>query len=100
VVGTAGSAEEALALVARARPDVVLLDLELPGQDGVQAIPRLVAGPPATRVLVFTAYDQDERVLGALRAGAAGYLLKGAPAEEIARGVRTVAEGGSYLAPR
>src|SRR5438045_3487750 len=70
VVGMAGSAEEALVLVARARPDVVLLDLELPGQDGVQAIPQLVAGPPATRVLVFTAYDQDERVLGALRAGA------------------------------
>jgi len=100
VVGTAGSAEEALALARRERPDVVLLDLELPGQDGVAAIPALLAIQPAPRVLAFTAYDADERVLGALRAGAAGYLLKGAPAEEIARAVRTVHGGESYLTPR
>src|SRR5438874_10711713 len=100
VVGTAGTAEDALALARRERPDVVLLDLELPGMDGVQAIPRLLAVEPPPRVLVFTAYDLEERVLGALRAGAAGYLLKGAPADEIARGVRAVHEGGSYLAPR
>jgi DNA-binding NarL/FixJ family response regulator len=100
VVGTAGTAEDALLLATRERPDVVLLDLELPGMDGVQAIPRLLAVDPSPRVLVFTAYDVEERVLGALRAGAAGYLLKGAPADEIARGVRAVHEGGSYLAPR
>jgi DNA-binding NarL/FixJ family response regulator len=100
VVGTAGSAEDALALARRERPDVVLLDLELPGIDGVQAIPRLLATEPPPRVLVFTAYDLEERVLGALRAGAAGYLLKGAPADEIARGVRAVHAGESYLAPR
>jgi DNA-binding NarL/FixJ family response regulator len=100
VVGTAGSAEDALALARQQRPDVVLLDLELPGIDGVQAIPQLLAVEPSPRVLVFTAYDVEERVLGALRAGAAGYLLKGAPADEIARGVRAVHEGGSYLAPR
>jgi DNA-binding NarL/FixJ family response regulator len=93
VVGTAGSAEEALAVVRRSRPDIVLLDLELPGMSGVEAIPGL-------RVLVFTAYDTDERVLGAIKAGAKGYLLKGATAADLARAIRAVAEGGSALAPR
>jgi DNA-binding NarL/FixJ family response regulator len=100
VVGTAGAADEALALVRRERPDVVLLDLELPGQDGVQAIPNLLAATPPPRILVFTAYDTDDRVLGTLEAGAAGYLLKGAPAEEIVRAVRAVHGGDSYLTPR
>jgi DNA-binding NarL/FixJ family response regulator len=100
VVGAAGSAEEALALAANLRPDVVLLDLELPGMSGVAAIPRLLDASPATRVLIFTAYDTEERVLGALRAGAKGYLLKGATAAEIAGAVRAVAGGGSALEPR
>ena len=100
ILGLAGSAEEALPLIARVQPDVVLLDLELPGLDGVAAIPRLVDAAPATRVLVFTAYDTDERVLGAIRAGAKGYLLKGAAVAEIARAVRVVASGGSALEPR
>ena len=100
VVGAAGSAEDALELVQRLRPDVVLLDLELPGLDGVAAIPRLLAAAPATQVLVLTAYDGDERVVGATRAGARGYLLKGAPIDEIARAIRLVHGGESYLAPR
>ena len=100
VVGAAGSAEEALALVERQQPDVALLDLELPGLDGVAALPGLLAAHPGLRVLVFTAYDQDERVFGALQAGAAGYLLKGASTAEIASAVRTVHAGESYLAPR
>jgi len=100
VVGAAATADDAVALAARERPDVVLLDLELDGQDGVQALPRLTATPGEPRVLVFTAYDADERVFGALQAGAAGYLLKGAPTAEIARAIRAVAAGGSYLAPR
>jgi DNA-binding NarL/FixJ family response regulator len=100
VVGAAGSAEEALALVERERPDVALLDLELPGLDGVAALPGLLAARSGLRVLVFTAYDQDERVFGALQAGAAGYLLKGASTAEIAAAVRTVHRGESYLAPR
>jgi DNA-binding NarL/FixJ family response regulator len=100
VVGTAGSAEEALALVERAQPDVLLLDLELPGADGIAALPSLLGASPATRVLVFTAYDTDERVFGSLQAGARGYLLKGAAAAEIARAVHAVAEDGSYLEPR
>ena len=111
VVGSGATAEAAIDLAARARPDVVLLDLELPGLDGVAAIPRLAAagrerrptdtGETAeTRVLVFTAYDTDERVFGAIEAGAAGYLLKGASVDEIVRAIRDVHAGGSHLAPR
>lgn len=100
VVGAASSAEEALVLVARLAPDVIVLDLELPGAGGIEAIPRLLAGSPASQILVFTAYDTDELVLGALRAGAKGYLLKGATAGEIAQSVRVVAGGGTALAPR
>ena len=100
VIGSAGSAEEALGLVERLQPDVVLLDLELPGLDGVAAIPQLVTASPDTRVLVFTAYDTDERVFGALQAGARGYLLKGAMTAEIARAIRVVHDGGSHLEPR
>ena len=100
VVGSAGSAEEALALAERLHPDVALLDLELPAMDGVEAIAGFAAASPDTRVMVFTAYDTDERVFGAIRAGAKGYLLKGATAEEIARAVRVVRDGGSYLEPR
>jgi DNA-binding NarL/FixJ family response regulator len=100
VVAAVGSAEEAIEAVGRLRPEVVLLDLELPGMGGAEAIPRLAGTSPATGVLVFTAYDTDERVLGAIRAGAKGYLLKGAATAEIAAAVRTVAVGGSALAPR
>ncbi len=100
VVGAVGSAEEALASVAVALPDVVLLDLELPGMNGVEAIPHLTAAAPGPRIIVLTAYDTEERVLGALKAGAAGYLLKGAGAAEIIQAIRAVAAGGSYLTPR
>lgn len=100
VVGSAGSAEEALTLVARHHPDLVLLDLELPGIDGIAALPRLAEVSPQSRVIVFTAYDSDERVFGAIRAGAKGYLLKGASTEEIGRAIRAVHAGGSHLEPR
>ena len=100
VVGEASSGREAVALAARLQPDVMLLDLEMPDLDGVEAIPQLLAAKPGLGILVFTAYDTDERVLGAVRAGARGYLLKGASADEIARGIRTVYSGGSYLEPR
>jgi len=100
VVGEAGSAEEALSSVERTRPDVVLLDLELPGINGVDAIPRFSASTARPRVIVLTAYDTEERVLASLKAGAAGYVLKGAPASEIAQAIRAVAGGGSYLTPR
>lgn len=99
VVGAASSAEDGLRLAEQHRPDLVLLDLELPGLNGIEAIPRLQAASPATRILVFTAYDTDERVLDAVRAGAGGYLLKGAAVAEIAAAIRTVAGGGTALAP-
>jgi len=100
VVGAVGSADEALAVVAGLRPDVVMLDLELPGLGGIDAIPRLLEASAETRVLVFTAYDTDERVLGAIRAGARGYLLKGASAAAIAQAIRDVASGNSAMEPR
>jgi DNA-binding NarL/FixJ family response regulator len=100
VVGSASSAEDALTLAGRLRPDVILLDLELPGIDGVEALPRLNEASPNAGVVVFTAYDTDDRVLGAVRSGAKGYLLKGASGEEIARAIRVVHGGGSHLEPR
>lgn len=100
VLGAAGSVEEALPLVAARHPHVILLDLELPGASGLAAIPTLTAAHPESRILILTAYDTDERVLGALRAGAKGYLLKGASLEEIARAIRAVHAGESYLEPR
>lgn len=100
VAGAAGSFEEALPSVTSSRPDVILLDLELPGTGGLQAIPMLVEAQPEARILIFTAYDTDERVLGAIRSGARGYLLKGAPMQEIAQAIRAVHAGESYLQPR
>jgi DNA-binding NarL/FixJ family response regulator len=100
VVGSAGSAEEGVELVREFNPDVVLLDLELPGMSGIESIPHLMAASPTSGVLVFTAYETDERVLGSIRAGAKGYLLKGATAAEICSAIRTVAQGGSALDPR
>lgn len=100
VVGAAASAEAAIPLAAAHRPDVVLLDLELPGRGGLEAIPDLAAAHEGVRILVLTAYDTDERVVGAVRAGAHGYLLKGASMEEIARAIRSVHAGETYLEPR
>jgi DNA-binding NarL/FixJ family response regulator len=100
VVGAAATAEAALALLDRIQPDVLLLDLELPGMDGVAAIPQLLQANPGGQIVVFTAYATDERVFGAIRAGARGYLLKGAGTAEIARAVRAAHTGESYLEPR
>lgn len=99
VVGAVSSAEEAVQLVGQLAPDLVLLDLELPGLSGVEAIPLLLQESPTTRILIFTAYDTDERVLSAVRAGAGGYILKGATVSEIGAAIRTVADGGTALAP-
>jgi DNA-binding NarL/FixJ family response regulator len=98
VVGTAATGAEAVALVARTDPGVMLLDLELPELDGVAVLRRLVAEVARVRVIVFTVFDTDERIIAAVEAGAAGYLLKGAPRAELFAAVRTVAAGGSLLA--
>jgi DNA-binding NarL/FixJ family response regulator len=100
VVGAAGSAEEARAMLAQARPEVALLDLELPDANGLDALPTLLAAWPNLRILVFTAYDGEERVQRALQAGAKGYLLKGVPVAEIVRAVQRVHRGGVYLEAR
>ena len=93
IAGAFGSAEELLA--SRMDAEVVLLDLELPGMSGIDAIPR-VSKP----VLVLTAYATDEQIDAVLRAGARGYLLKGASVEEIERAIRAIVAGGTYLDPR
>jgi len=99
VLGEAASGEEALTLFQRQTPDVILLDLEMPGMDGVQVIRQLREIQPDVKVVVFTAFDTDERILSALQAGAKGYLLKGAPRSELFSAIRIVHSGGSLLQP-
>jgi DNA-binding NarL/FixJ family response regulator len=99
VVGTAGTGAEAVGLDAALQPDVVLLDLDMPGQDGVATLRQLRAARPGVRAIVFTAYDTDELILGAVQAGAQGYLLKGTPRAEIFQAIRVVHGGGSLLQP-
>ncbi len=97
VVGAAESIDEGLRLAATLRPDVILLDLRLPGGDA-DGVARFTAA--ARGVVVFTAYDADDDVFGAIRSGAKGYLLKGSPAADIARAIRQVHAGESYVSPR
>ncbi len=97
VVGAVGSAEELISHAARWKPNVVLLDFEMPRLAGVEAVRVLVREIPDARIVVFTAYADDEKIVGAVRAGARGYLLKGVPATDVARAIRDVYAGGSYL---
>ncbi|WCN81072.1 response regulator [Micromonospora sp. LH3U1] len=99
VVGEAADGSEALALVTTVQPDVVLMDLRMPGMNGVTAIGRLARSGSTARVLVLTTYDTDADVLPAIEAGATGYLLKDTPREELVRAVRAAARGESVLAP-
>ncbi|HVW17870.1 MAG TPA: response regulator transcription factor [Solirubrobacteraceae bacterium] len=100
VVGEAGDGAEAVEAVARTRPDVVLMDIRMPRLDGIEATRRVRAAGPATpRVLVLTTYDLDEYVFEALKAGASGFLLKDAPADQLVGGIRLVAAGDALLAP-
>jgi DNA-binding NarL/FixJ family response regulator len=99
VVGEAGDGFEAVDAAARARPDVVLMDIRMPRLDGIEATRRIRARPGAARVLVLTTYDLDEYVFDALKAGASGFLLKDAPADQLVAGIRVVAAGDALLAP-
>ena len=99
VVGEAADGEEAVALVEAAAPDVVLLDLVMPRVDGLEAIRMIRERCPATRVLVLTSFADDHTVLPAVRAGAAGYLLKDVQPAELAEAIRTVHAGEARLAP-
>ena len=97
VAGTAGTAEEALAILSETMPDVVLMDINLPGASGVEATRRASQIAPATAVLVVSMVDDDDSVFAALAAGARGYVLKGASAAEITAALRTVAAGGAVF---
>jgi DNA-binding NarL/FixJ family response regulator len=99
VVGEAANGEEAVEVVTRLRPDVTLMDIRMPVLDGISATRQILEAGVETRVLVLTTFDLDEYVFEALRAGASGFLLKDAPAEELAAAIRVVAEGESLLAP-
>jgi DNA-binding NarL/FixJ family response regulator len=99
VVGEAGDGAEAVRLAPAVRPDVILMDLRMPGMDGVAAITELVRRGVGARVLVLTTYDTDTYVLPAIEAGATGYLLKDAPRAELLRAVRAAASGQAVLAP-
>jgi DNA-binding NarL/FixJ family response regulator len=99
VVGEAADGSEVVRLAETLRPDLILLDLEMPEADGVAALERLRDSGSRARTIVFTAYDTDERILRSLRAGARGYLLKGASRAEIFDAIRTVHAGGSLLGP-
>jgi DNA-binding NarL/FixJ family response regulator len=101
VVGEADDGQTAVELVRRTRPDVVLLDVRMPGSDGLQALRAIMAAPElaATRVIVLTTFELDEYVFEALRDGASGFLIKDTEPAELLRAVRVVADGGSLLSP-
>ncbi|MGH2586565.1 MAG: response regulator [Dehalococcoidia bacterium] len=99
VVGEAANGEEAAVKVESLRPDVVLMDLEMPVLDGVEATRRIHDRLPAIPVIVLTAFDTDDRIIGAVEAGAQGYLLKGATRDEIFRAIRVTRQGGTLLQP-
>jgi DNA-binding NarL/FixJ family response regulator len=101
VVGEVSSGEHAVAEARRLRPEVILMDIRMPGMDGIRATELIAADPAAagTRVLVLTTFELDEYVFGALRAGASGFLLKGGEPAELLQAIRTVAAGQALLSP-
>ncbi len=99
VVAEAADGEAAVAAARRAQPDVVLMDIRMPGLDGLRATERITAQLPTVRVLVLTTFAADEYVFEALRAGASGFLLKDVDPDELYAAIRTVADGGALLAP-
>jgi DNA-binding NarL/FixJ family response regulator len=100
VVGLAADGAEAIEQCRTTRPDVVLMDLEMPGVDGIEATRQILVDAPGTAVLVLTSFSDRPRILGALEAGACGYLLKDVAADQVAEGIRAAARGESPLDPR
>ena len=100
VVGEAASGEEAVVLACAREPDVVLMDLRMPGGDGVAAIRQITAARPAIRIMVLTTYDTDADILRAVEAGASGYLLKDTPRAALFDAIRATARGETVLAPQ
>jgi DNA-binding NarL/FixJ family response regulator len=99
VVGEAENGTQVLAQIAALEPDILLLDLEMPDGDGVVTLQALAGSGATVRVIIFTAFDTDDRIVEAVRAGAKGYLLKGAPRAELFNAIRVVHSGGSLLQP-
>jgi len=100
VVGEAANGAEAVEMTTRCDPDVVLMDVRMPGMDGIEATRAIVGARPEVRVLVLTTFDVDESAFGALQAGASGFLLKDVPPAELIAAVRTVAAGDAVVSPR
>lgn len=100
LVGSAADGEEAVGLAAEHHPDVVLIDLSMPGVDGIQATLRIMAGSADTRIVAFTSFSDRDRILEALDAGAIGYLLKDADPDDLHRGILAASRGESPLAPK
>ena len=99
VAGVATRGEEAIALAASLLPDVILMDLQMPGMSGIEATRKILHTTPHIRILVVTMFEDDSSVLAAMRAGARGYLLKGATHAEMARAIRAVGEGEAIFSP-
>jgi DNA-binding NarL/FixJ family response regulator len=99
VVGEARDGEEAVIQAARTQPDVIIMDLQMPNLDGAEAIKQIMERRADSRVIVLTAYDTDDRIISAVQAGARGYMLKGAPRDDLFQGIRSVAAGQSLLHP-
>lgn len=99
VVAEATNGEEAVQAALRANPDVILLDIQMPGVNGIEAARRIVASKIETRVLVLTTYDHDDNVYAAIRAGASGFLVKDAPPEHLLDAIRAIAAGEAMLSP-
>jgi DNA-binding NarL/FixJ family response regulator len=100
VAGEAGDGAEAVDIALHCKPDVVLMDVRMPGTDGIEATRRITAAQPGVRVLVLTTFDLDEYAFGALQAGASGFLLKDVRPAELVAAVRTVASGEAVVSPR
>lgn len=100
VAAEAGNGEEAIALAASERPDVILMDVRMPGMDGIEATRRITAASPDSRIIILTTFDLDEYAFGGLRAGASGFLLKNAEPSELVAAIRTVASGEASVSPR
>jgi DNA-binding NarL/FixJ family response regulator len=100
IVGEAADGEDAVRLVGLYEPDVVLMDVRMPGLDGIEATRAIAASHANTRVLILTTFDLDEYAFSALRAGASGFLLKDVPPAELAAAIRTVARGDAVVSPR
>ncbi|MFJ5921375.1 response regulator [Kitasatospora sp. NPDC092948] len=100
IVGEAGTGDEAVRLALDLTPDVIVMDIRMPGMDGIEATRRITSGPSTAHVLVLTTFDDDDYVYGALRAGASGFLVKDMALEDILAAIRVVATGDALIAPR